>query len=326
MGMRKNTSSKNAHTSLHIKTPLIESFPLSRGFRNRPVFLKMESSQPTGSFKIRGLGYACQQALSRGAKLFLSSTEGNAGYAVAYTGRTLNIPTTVVMAENTPLVMSQKIYDMGATVIRHGGEWEEAHAHATALCTQHNEKHPQSPMAYIPPFNHPDIWQGHMSLVQEWETKPDAVIVAVGGGGLLLGVLLGLKERGWGQVPVYSVETQGSEALAKSLKTGKHTRLKNVNSIAHSIALKSVCVRAFQEAQAYGVHPLVVQDHQTIDACLRFAQDHNVIVEPACGAALAPVYGNHAALRDIKSVHIIVCGGLGTTFEDLQAWDNRGET
>ncbi|MDC0344831.1 pyridoxal-phosphate dependent enzyme [Alphaproteobacteria bacterium] len=305
---------------LHQKTPLIQSFSMGRHFNGRPVYLKMEAFQPTGSFKIRGLGYACQQALQRGARQFLSSTEGNAGYAVSYAGRQLGVPTTVVMAENIPPVMREKIHDMGAHVILYGKEWEEAHHHALQLQQEHNLKNPENMMAYIPPFDLEDIWQGHMSLVDEWDEAPEAVIVAVGGGGLLMGILRGLIKRGWGHVPVYSAETRGSEALALSLKTGQHVHLKDVNSIAHSIALKSVCARAFEEAHAYGVRPLVVTDNAAVAATLSFAQDHNVIVEPACGAALAPIYGNDHALKNVKSVHVVVCGGLGTTFEDLQAW------
>ena len=85
---------------LHIATPLIESRALSDGAR-RAVWLKIESMQPSGSFKIRGIGHACQEYHRRGAHRFISSSGGNAGLAVAYAGRRLGVPVTVVVPHST---------------------------------------------------------------------------------------------------------------------------------------------------------------------------------------------------------------------------------
>mgnify|MGYP006201706521 CR=1 FL=1 len=87
-------------TPLHLQTPLLESRPLSLAAQ-RTVWLKMEALQPPGSFKIRGIGHACQIHAQRGAKRFVSSSGGNAGMAVAYAGRVLNIPVTVVVPQTT---------------------------------------------------------------------------------------------------------------------------------------------------------------------------------------------------------------------------------
>ena len=95
------------HEFLHIETPLIESLPLSAGVRGH-VWLKMEALQPSGSFKLRGIGYACQEYFRQGAKRFISSSGGNAGIAVAYAGRKLGMPVTVVVPETT----SQKALDV----------------------------------------------------------------------------------------------------------------------------------------------------------------------------------------------------------------------
>jgi len=81
-------------TPLHIETPLIESRPLS-ACSERRVWLKMEAFQPSGSFKLRGIGSACQEYARRGAARFLSSSGGNAGIAVAYAGRQLGVPVIV---------------------------------------------------------------------------------------------------------------------------------------------------------------------------------------------------------------------------------------
>ena len=86
---------------LHIHTPLIESVPLSRA-AGRSIWLKLEALQPPGSFKIRGIGAACEHYAHHGAKRFVSSSGGNAGLAVAYAGRHLAIPVTVVVPGTTP--------------------------------------------------------------------------------------------------------------------------------------------------------------------------------------------------------------------------------
>ena len=85
---------------LHIETNLLQSRPLSMK-AGRSVWLKLEALQPPGSFKIRGVGHACEIYVARGAKKLVSSSGGNAGLAVAYAGRLLGVPVTVVVPETT---------------------------------------------------------------------------------------------------------------------------------------------------------------------------------------------------------------------------------
>ena len=86
---------------LHLATPLWESAPLSDALGAR-VLLKMEAFQPVGSFKLRGIGRACQVRVEQGAGRLLASSGGNAGFAVAYTGRRLGVPVTVLVPKTTP--------------------------------------------------------------------------------------------------------------------------------------------------------------------------------------------------------------------------------
>ena len=86
--------------TLQIQTPLIESRPLSLA-AGRTVWLKLDALQPCGSFKLRGVGHACEVHHARGARHFVSSSGGNAGLAVAYAGRKLGVPVTVVVPETT---------------------------------------------------------------------------------------------------------------------------------------------------------------------------------------------------------------------------------
>src|SRR5712691_6543661 len=160
---------------IHVQTPLIESLALSRHVSRR-VWLKMEALQPCGSFKARGIGFACQRYLEQGRKRFVSSSGGNAGLAVAYSGRKLGVPVTVVVPENTSERAKQLIRDESAEVVVWGQSWQEAYQHALTLV--------DGEAAYLHPFDDPLIWQGHASLIDEVLAaglEPDAVVLSVGG-------------------------------------------------------------------------------------------------------------------------------------------------
>ena len=170
--------------SLHIATPLLESRALSLA-AGRSVWLKLDALQPTGSFKIRGVGAACEAYVQRGATRFISSSGGNAGIAVAYAGRLLQVPVTVVVPETASARAKALIEQEQAQLIVHGASWQEANALALALAMVGPGD------AFVHPFDDPLLWLGHSSLIDEVAqagVKPDAVVLAVGGGGLLSGV------------------------------------------------------------------------------------------------------------------------------------------
>jgi L-serine/L-threonine ammonia-lyase len=105
--------------SLHIETPLLESQTLT-DITGISVFLKLESLQPSGSFKNRGIGNLCNFYKKEEKKLLISSSGGNAGLAVAFSGKKLAIPVKVIVANTTPKFMQDKIKNIGAEVIVHG--------------------------------------------------------------------------------------------------------------------------------------------------------------------------------------------------------------
>ena len=117
---------------LHIHTPLVPSSALSQP-HGRSVWLKLEALQPSGSFQLRGIGAACTEYLRCGAKRFISSSGGNAGVAVAYAGRCLGIPVTVVVPETTPKRAQSVIRQEKACLIVHGVSWQEANVLAQSM-------------------------------------------------------------------------------------------------------------------------------------------------------------------------------------------------
>ena len=302
---------------LHIPTPLIESTPLSRA-AGCSVWLKLEALQPPGSFKIRGIGAACEYYANRGAKRFVSSSGGNAGLAVAYAGRHLAIPVTVVVPETASERAKQLLKLEGAEVIVHGASWQEANALAQSML--------QDSDAFLHPFDNPLLWTGHASMIDEVAAtgnKPDAVLLAVGGGGLLAGVMEGLARNGWGDVPVLAVETHGACSLHAAMQAGQPTALEGVTSIATSLGARQVCNRAFELSQSGKVHSVLVSDKQAVAACTRFLDDHRLLVEPACGAALAVAYDLPEALAAFGKILIIVCGGATASADNLRQWTTQ---
>lgn len=299
---------------LHIETPLVESRALSL-CSGRTVLLKLEALQPPGSFKIRGIGLACQEYLRRGAQRFISSSGGNAGIAVAYAGSRLSVPVVVVVPETTSEKAKTLIQKQGAEVIVHGASWQEANAYALSLVGKSD--------AFLHPFDDPLIWRGHASLVDEVAksgAKPDAVVLSVGGGGLLCGVVEGLYRNGWADVPVVAVETKGAASFAHSIWAGYRIELPAISSIATSLGARRVCQQAFSWSKTHPIRSVVVSDHAAVGACLRFLADQEMVVEPACGASLATIYDKAPELERFKSVLVIVCGGCTTTVEQLQQW------
>ena len=301
---------------LHKETPLIESLQL-RKRTGKKVFLKMENQQPTGSFKIRGIGHYCSELAPSGVSRFISSSGGNAGHAVAYAGNALMINVTVAVPETTPQFVQDRIRECGADVEIHGSIWDEADEYAKKLA--HNLDG-----AYISPFDHPSIWNGHASIIDELvhqADKPDVVVLSVGGGGLLCGAIEGLQRNDWSDVQVIAVETEGAASFAASVSAGTLVTLDRIDSIASSLGAKRVTRKSLDFYNTLDITPHIVSDRDTVEACLAFLNDHNVLVEPACGAALSVVYSNSNVIRDAQTVMIIVCGGIGVTPEKLREWD-----
>jgi len=302
---------------LHIVTPFLRSQDFSQRL-GKPVWLKLEALQPSGSFKLRGVGAVCEARLAAGARRFVSSSGGNAGLAVAYCGRELGVPVTVVVPESTPSWARERIRLEGAELRVHGSAWAEANELAQSLVGPHD--------AFVHPFDDPLLWQGHATMVDEMAAagpKPGAVVLAVGGGGLLCGVLEGLWRNGWSDVPVVAVETEGADCYARSVAEGRPVALPRITSVATSLGARQPCDAALAWRGRHPIHNLVVSDGEAVAAALRFLDTHRLLVEPACGAALAALDHASPALAEAASVAVIVCGGATVTAEQLQALAGR---
>ena len=299
---------------LHINTPLLESRPLSLA-AGRSIWLKMDALQPPGSFKIRGIGAACEHHAKADKRRFVSSSGGNAGIAVAYAGRRLGMPVSVFVPETATELAKALIRQEGAEVIVHGASWQEANERAMSAL--------DADTAFIHPFDDPLLWTGHATMIDEVVAEGlsfDAVALSVGGGGLMSGIVEGLARNSLAHIPIIAVETEGAASLAVAMEAGQRVQLPAITSIATSLGARIVSERAFEVTQTQSVDSVVVSDHAAVEACLRFLDDHRVLVEPACGATLALAYSHMDALSRYNRVLMIACGGATASLAQLQAW------
>jgi L-serine/L-threonine ammonia-lyase len=303
--------------AFHVETPLVESRPLSLA-SHHSIWLKLEALQPSGSFKIRGIGLACETYVRQGARRLVSSSGGNAGLAVAYAGRLLAVPATVVVPESTSDRARDLLRLENAEVLVRGTTWQEANEFALSLVGPSD--------AFLHPFDDPLLWRGHATIVDEVVRsglKPDAVVVSVGGGGLLSGVAEGLHRNGWGRIPILAVETEGAASFHEAVKAGHPVQLDEIRSIATSLGAKRVCERAVQWSKEHPVRSILVSDRSALSACERFLADHRLLVEPACGASLALACEKSSELEPFGTVLIVVCGGATATIDQIRQWSKR---
>ena len=186
---------------LHIITPLVKSEQLTAALAStaHQVYLKLENLQPSGSFKIRGIGATCADAkTTRGATKIVGSSGGNAGMAMAYAARKLGMSAQLFIPTSTPTFMVEKIKEEGATVVVGGSNWNEANQ-AASECL---EKDPTA--AFVHPYDQETTWQGHSTIVDEIKAQleqagahepPAAIVTVVGGGGLAAGILAGMQRQ-----------------------------------------------------------------------------------------------------------------------------------
>ena len=302
------------------------------------IYLKLESLQPSGSFKSRGIGNLLIRAISSHGPNkpihFYCSSGGNAGLACATAAQSLRRPATIVVPVDTSELMLQKLADLGANTRTHGRHWSEADTYLRTELLAHD---PHG--VYVPPFDHPDIWEGNGTLIEELEAQMrdvggyDAVVCSVGGGGLFAGVMGSLERygrlNGGGKKPVkvLATETEGADSLAHSLKSRKLSRLGTITSIATSLGATQVAAKAFEWAQRPEVTNCVLSDAEAAIASVCFADDERIMVEPACAVSIATAYnGTLSSLYpDLTpeefaklNIVLVVCGGSKVTLQILE--------
>jgi threonine dehydratase len=269
------------------------------------IFCKFDNLQRTGSFKERGARNALAQLSADQQKRgVIAASAGNHAQALAYQGKLLGIPATVVMPKFAPLVKVSNCQKLGATVVLHGRDFGEAKAHADKIATEKS-------LAYIDGYDDPAIitGQGTMGLeIVEQTPDLEAVIIPVGGAGLIAGVSLAVKTLR-PSAKVIAVEAEKVASFSAALEAGEPTRIAMHPTLADGLSIPQVGSNAFQIAKPLVDLGVTVTEEQIALAILRLVELEKSVVEGAAATPLAACMSGK--LKDLagKRVVLLLCGG-----------------
>lgn len=247
------------------------------------IIAKHDYLQATGSFKERGArnALACLTPAQR-TRGVIAASAGNHALGLAWHGRELGVPVTVVMPRNAPRVKANRCHTLGAHVVLHGGTYDEASSHAQALAVSRG-------LVYIHPFDDLAVIAGQGTLALEAllaEPDIDAFVVPVGGGGLLAGVATVIKALR-PEVRVIGVEPVHAAGLALALHAGRPVRTATLPTLADGLAVAQTGAHTFAHAQAYADDVVTVSEDDLALALLAAHETHGVTLEGAGATALA---------------------------------------
>jgi threonine dehydratase len=285
-------------------SPCPVSIPLSE-ITGMKIFCKLDNLQRTGSFKERGARNALAQlSHDQQQRGVIAASAGNHAQALAYQGRLLGIPATVVMPQFSPLIKISNCQNLGATVVLHGRDFGEAKTHAHKIAKEEG-------LAYIDGYDDPAIiaGQGTMGLeIVEQVPNLDAVVIPVGGAGLLAGVSLAVKTLR-PHAKIIAVEAENVASFSAALEAGKPTKITMRPTLADGLAIPQVGANAFQIARPLVDVTITVTEEEIALAILRLVELEKSVVEGAAATPLATCMSGKLEQLAGKRVVLLLCGG-----------------
>jgi threonine dehydratase len=269
-----------------------------------PIYLKLENLQRTGSFKERGalnkLLTLTAEERSRGV---IAASAGNHAQGVAFHATKLGIRSQIVMPQATPLVKVVSTRSFGAEVILHGANYDEACEEALARCTQQG-------LTFIHPFDDPEVIAGQGTIgleLLEQVQDLEAVVVPIGGGGLISGIACALKETN-PKIRVIGVEPEKLPSMLRAREAGMPITLAPQATIADGIAVRRAGDLTLPLVSRYVDEIVTVDDEEIASAILMLLEQEKTLAEGAGAAALAALLQSKTDLRHRRTA-VLVCGG-----------------
>lgn len=269
------------------------------------IYLKKENLQVTGAFKIRG-AYNKIATLSESerAQGVIAASAGNHAQGVAMAAQIFGIKALIVMPESTPLTKINGVRYYGAEVILAGSNYDEAYAYASAYGQEHG-------MVFVHPFADEAVMAGQGTIALEMlETCPDldAVVIPVGGGGLISGMASAIKALS-PQTKVIGVSAQGAPAMKESFDAKRPIDSPSVRTIADGIAVRDTSEITLKHILETVDQIVTVDDEEIANAILFLLERQKLVVEGAGAAGVAAMlHGKLDELKD-KKVGIVLSGG-----------------
>lgn len=286
------------------RTPVLEAKALQKTVPSGKLWLKLEQLQVSGSFKVRGavnkLLSTPSEALQRGV---ITASGGNHGLAVAYVGHLASVPAFIYLPHNAPLSKAEKLRAWCAEVVVHGDVWDDANAAAL-------ERAEREEMTYIHPFADPAVIAGQGTLALEvLEDLPqvDALLVAIGGGGLISGIARAAKALK-PSVRVIGVEPTGAPTLKASLAANAVVVLPEISTRANTLAPRQSAQINFEIIRQYVDDIVLVSDEAMLEAARWLWFELGIAAELSGAAATAALLSGAFIPHPEETVCAFVCG------------------
>ncbi len=287
-----------------IKTPCALA-PLLSLEVGAEVYLKKENLQITGAYKLRGaynkIASLNEEERKKGV---IAASAGNHAQGVAYSARSFGIQATIIMPEATPLLKVSGTKDLGAEVILHGDNYDEAYAYATSYAKEHE-------LTFIHPFEDPIVIAGQGTVALEMFDEInnlDIIVIPIGGGGLISGMSSAIKQID-PKVRVIGVCAKGAPAMYESFKAKKVINSKSVRTIADGIAVRDVSESNFAHILECVDEIVLVDDEEIATAILFLLERQKLVVEGAGAAGVAAIMHRKFVYNSDTKIGTVLCGG-----------------
>ncbi|WP_345947261.1 threonine ammonia-lyase [Natroniella acetigena] len=287
------------------KTELDYSTTFSK-ISNNDVYLKLENLQRTGSFKIRG-AYNKIANLSQEEKGYgvIASSAGNHAQGVALAATEYGIKSTIVMPEGTSIAKVAATKNYGSKVVLAGNVYDESYLKAKELCQE-------TGATFLHPFNDRDIIAGQGTIgleVIEQLADLDLILVPIGGGGLISGIALAIKELK-PEVEIVGVEAENAASMKDSLGQGRIVALDSAVTIADGIAVKEPGSLTYKICQEYIDRIITVSEEEITEAILMLLERAKLVVEGSGAVTVAAVLSQKLNINNKKVVAVISGGNI----------------
>ena len=273
------------------------------------IYLKTENLQITGSFKVRGAYYMMSQLTEEEkARGVIACSAGNHAQGVALAAAKNHIKSLICLPDGAPISKVEATKSYGAEVCMVDGVYDDAYKKALELKEEKN-------YTFVHPFDNEDVIAGQGTIGLEiLEQMPDveAVIVPIGGGGLISGVAFAIKNLN-PNIKVYGVQASGAPSMRNSIRDGKIECLDHVSTIADGIAVKEPGEHTFQYVSQYVDEIVTVTDDEISAAILALIERQKLIAEGAGAASVAAAMFNKVPIQGKKTVCLVSGGNIDVT-------------
>lgn len=276
---------------------------------NQEILLKLETLQPTGSFKVRG-ALAAMAGIPEGAKV-LAASAGNHALGIAWAASQTATPATVIVAETASSAKQAKLATYPIELVRHGATYDEAEAHAVSLSRDLPDD-----TVFISPYNDPHVIAGQSTVLDEVVAQvspgtPLTVVVPIGGGGLLAGIALRAEELNqFGHdIQLVGVEAAESPAVSSAIAAGRTTPIEIGDTLADGLAGNLEPGSITVDLIAGRVAAIVqVDEHAIADALRMLAWNWGVLAEGSGAATIAAIESGLVEIMPGRTVVAIISG------------------